>query len=65
MKEFLLFALKNVSVTKLYHLKGVIEWLWDNRNVNLYIRQAEFDTQIPEFDTLIRQESKLAPVSNI
>ena len=25
MKEFLLFALKNVSVTKLYHLKGVIE----------------------------------------
>ena len=48
-------------------------------NVNLYIRQAEFDTQIPEFDTQIlefdtqipefdtwiRQESKLAPLSNI
>ena len=51
----------------------------DNGNVNLYIRQAEFDTQIPEFntqiskfdtqipefDTWIRQESKLAPLSNI
>ena len=50
-----------------------------NGNVNLYIRQAEFDTQIPEFDTQIsefdtqipefdtwiRQESKLAPLSNI
>ena len=24
-----------------------------NGNVNLYIRQAEFDTQIPEFDTQI------------
>ena len=23
----------------------------DKGNVNLYIRQAEFDTQIPEFDT--------------
>ena len=48
-------------------------------NINLYIRQAEFDTQIPEFDTQIpefdtqnqefdawiRQESKLAPLSNI
>ena len=48
-------------------------------NVNLYIRQAEFDTQIPEFDTQIlkfdtqipefdtwiRQEAKLAPLSNI
>ena len=54
--------------------------------VNLYIRQAEFDTQIPEFDnqipefdthisefdtqipeldTWIRQELKLAPLSNI
>ena len=47
--------------------------------LNLYIRQAEFDTQIPEFDTQIpefdtqipefdtwiRQESKLAPLSNI
>ena len=51
----------------------------DKGNVNLYIRQAEFDTkipefntkisefdtQIPEFDTWIRQESKLAPLSNI
>ena len=50
-----------------------------NGNVNLYILQAEFDTQIlefdtqilefatqiPEFDTWIRQESKLAPLSNI
>ena len=49
-----------------------------NGNVNLFIRQAEFDTQIPEFDTQIpefytqilefdtwiRQESKLAPLSN-
>ena len=62
-------------------------------NVNLYIRQAEFDTQIPEFDTQIpefdtqipefdtqildfdtqipefdiwiRQESKIAPLSNM
>ena len=55
-------------------------------NVNLYIRQAEFDTQTPEFDnqipefdthisefdtqipeldTWIRQELKLAPLSNI
>ena len=24
-------------------------------NVNLYIRQAEFDTQIPEFDTQISE----------
>ena len=58
----------------------------DIGNVNLYIRQAEFDTQIPEFDnqipefdnqisefdtqipeldTWIRQELKLAPLSNI
>ena len=48
-------------------------------NANLYIRQAEIDTQIQEFDTQIsefdtqiaefatriRQESKLAPLSNI
>ena len=27
--------------------------IWNNGNVNLYIRQAEFDTQIPEFDTQI------------
>ena len=25
----------------------------DNGNVNLYIRQAEFDIQIPEFNTQI------------
>ena len=51
---------------------------WVIGNINLYIRQAEFDTQIPEFDTQIlkfdtqipefdtwiRQESKLAPLSN-
>ena len=63
----------------------VMWWKWLNAlnvtigNVNLYIRQAEFDTQIPEFDTQIlefdtqipefdtwiRQESKLAPLSNI
>ena len=27
----------------------------DIGNVNLYIRQAEFDTQIPEFDTQISE----------
>ena len=27
----------------------------DKGNVNLYIRQAEFDTQIPEFDTQISE----------
>ena len=60
-------------------LGAVVFEIADNGNVNLYIRQAEFDiqipefdtqisefdTQIPEFDTWIRQESKLAPLSNI
>ena len=43
-----------------YHLKNLEELIshtkihfQDIGNVNLYIRQAKFDTQIPEFDTQI------------
>ena len=58
-ENFILEYLLNHDLTR-------IEVTWKhNGNVNLYIRQAKFDTQIPEFDTWIRQESKLAPLSNI
>ena len=30
-----------------------------NGNVNLYIRQAEFDTQIPEFDQILEFDTQI------